>query len=68
MAKNKNRKNKQKPRPLSMPDLDLGKMKQIEMNVRNNLPEENAGHNVKRIVSQRMMTKQTKKGKIKWHE
>jgi len=63
MAKNKNRKNKQKPRPLSMPKLDLDKMEQIEMNVQNNLPEENAGHNVKRIVSQRMMTKQTKKGK-----
>jgi hypothetical protein len=61
--KNKNRKNKQKPIPLSMPKLDLDKMEQIEMNVQNNLPEENAGHNVKRIVSQRMMTKQTKKGK-----
>ena len=59
MAKNKNR--KQKQRPLSMPDLDLDKIEQIEMNVRNNLPKENAGHNVKRIVSQRMMTKQTKR-------
>ena len=65
-SKNKNRKNKQKMRHLSMPKLEFDKIDQNdqnEMNVQNNLPEENAGHNVKRIVSQRMMTKQTKKGK-----